>query len=233
MSRLAIIPARGGSKRIPRKNVRPFQGRPLLAWPIQAALASALFDDIVVSTDDQEIAEVAVRYGATIPLIRPAHLADDHTPTAPVVAHAVASMAAQGHRYEAVICIYPAAVFVTPQDLNRSEPLVLRAGEGRHVASVVRYAHPVQRALRMTDNGTLEPRDPKMIQSRSQDLEPLFHDAGQFYWATPDTWLSECPLLAQVVPYEMPAWRVQDIDDEDDWRRAEIIHRMLQLDNDH
>lgn len=226
MIRLAVIPARGGSRRVPRKNVRLFEGRPLLTWPIEVAIASGVFREIVVSTDDAEIADIARAAGATVPFLRPEELADDFTPTVPVIAHAVAEMAHAGQNFDSVCCIYPGAVFVTANDLVKSAELASRHAD-RFTASVVRYPHPIQRALGLDHEGVLRPINPEAIEERSQDLEERWHDAGQLYWGSPQSWLGQRNILDAVVGYEIPSWRVQDIDTEDDWRRAELIHRLL------
>jgi len=223
---LAILPARGGSKRIPRKNIRPFAGRPMLAWPLAAAREAGCFARIVVSTDDAEIAEVARGEGAEVPFLRPAGLADDFTPTAAVVAHAVEALGCGPDT--AVCCIYPTAPFLTAADLLRGLEL-LQAGGPSFVFPVARYAFPIQRALRRGADGRIEMFDPASFATRSQDLEEAWHDAGQFYWARAATWSAGGPVFRpDAVGLELPRYRVQDIDTEEDWRRAELMHRALQ-----
>ena len=226
MGRLAVIPARGGSKRIPRKNIRQFGGQPLIAWPIRVALDSGVFDDVIVSTDDTEVAEVASEWGAAVPFRRPAELADDFAATMPVVAHAIREMARLGAKYSEVCCLYPAAVFVTTEDLEESAHRAASIPVGVTVAAVVPYPHPIQRALRTSEGGHLQPIDLSSMSRRSQDLERRWHDAGQFYWAKAETWLDGSTILDRVVAYELPWWRVQDIDTEDDWHRAELLRKM-------
>lgn len=230
MARLVVIPARGGSKRIPRKNIREFRGKPLIAWPILSVLESGVFDDVIVSTDDAEIAEVALTWGARVPFERPPELADDFVATAPVVAHAIEVLASSGKTYSDVCCLYPAAVFVTPRDLAEAAERATDLPIGVSVTTVVRYPHPIQRALVLDTGGLLRPIDSAAIGQRSQDLEERWHDAGQFYWAKPETWLDGSSILNRVVPHEIPSWRVQDIDTEEDWRRAELIHELIGLD---
>jgi pseudaminic acid cytidylyltransferase len=222
---LAVVPARGGSKRIPRKNIRPFRGVPLLARTLEAVLLSDVFDEVVVSTDDTEISAVALDAGAAVPFMRPPELSDDWTATRSVVAHAIEAVQAEFGSFDAVCCIYPGAVLMTPDDYSASGGLVDEALKcGAVVAAVVRYGHPIQRALRRGDGGLLEPSGgTDSLAQRTQDLEPMWHDAGQFYWASPARWRTHEPLLSTVVPYELPEWRVQDIDTEDDWIRAEMI----------
>jgi N-acylneuraminate cytidylyltransferase len=227
MTNLAVIPARGGSKRIRRKNVRPFAGKPMIAWSIEAARASGCFERIVVSTDDDEIAAVARAYGVEVPFVRPAELSDDHTPTIPVVAHAVEWESRHGRAPQAVCCLYATAPFVQPADLQRGHELLRREGCD-YVFPVAPYAAPIQRALRITAEGRAQMFWPENFGLRSQDLEPAFHDAGAFYWGRPQAWLHGVPIFsAGAVPMPLPRWRVQDIDTPDDWERAELMFAAL------
>jgi pseudaminic acid cytidylyltransferase len=226
--RIAVLPARGGSKRIPRKNVRPFCGRPMIAWPIDAARGSGLFEHIVVSTDDPEIAEVARGVGVEVPFMRPAELADDHAGTIPVIAHAVGWAKGQGWPLEAVCCIYPTAPLISPGDLAKGLRLL---DEGTHdfVLTATDYASPIFRAFRESDEGGLEMVFPEHFESRSQDLPRSLHDAAQFYWGRPDAWLSAKTLFGpRSAPLLIPRWRVQDIDTPEDWVRAEALFRSLE-----
>lgn len=225
-----MVPARGGSKRIPRKNIRPFRGVPLVARSLEAILRSNVFDSVVVSTDDTEIAALALEAGAAVPFVRPPELSDDWTATAPVIAHAIGAVEAQLGCFEAVCCVYPGAVLMESEDYSASSRLVHEAlACGAVVAAVVRYGHPIQRALKEGDRGLLRPlQGLDFLTPRTQDLEPMWHDAGQFYWASPARWHTEEPLLSTVVPYELPAWRVQDIDSEDDWIRAEMLSLLIE-----
>jgi N-acylneuraminate cytidylyltransferase len=227
--RLCVIPARGGSKRIPRKNIRPFCGKPIIAWSIEAAWTSGCFDTIIVSTDDEEIAEVARIQGASVPFLRPADLSDDHTGTIPVVRHAIEWHIARGHRPEAVCCIYSTAPFVTADDLKRGLQ-TLRSTSAAYSFSVTSYASPIQRAMRLTPHGRVEMFAPEHFNTRSQDLGEAFHDAGQFYWGRTDAWLDEIPFFSpQSVPVMLPRHRVQDIDTLEDWTRAECMFKALQI----
>lgn len=221
---LAVIPARGGSKRIPGKNVRPFCGRPIIAYSILTALESGAFERVVVSTDDEEIARVAREHGAEVPFVRPAELSDDHTGTGPVVAHAAEALGVSDEGL--VCCIYATAPFVTATDLLRGREVLEREGAD-FAFSVTSYAFPIQRALRVV-GGRVEMFDPGAFAKRSQDLEEAWHDAGQFYWGTAAAWRSGKPLFtpdAAAVP--LPRHRVQDIDTEEDWARAELMFRAL------
>lgn len=221
---VAIIPARGGSKRIPRKNIRPFAGRPMIAHAIQAAADSGLFDRIVVSTDDAEIAAVAHACGAEVPFMRPAALADDHAPTVPVIAHAVAALGLPEDA--AVCCIYPAVPLLRPQDLADALAL-LPAGRHRYVFPVAAYPSPVQRALAREADGRTSPLYPQFTQTRTQDLQPAYFDAGQFYWAHAAMWCEGLSIHAHATTLVLPEWRVVDIDTPDDWDRAEALYTVL------
>lgn len=225
---LAVIPARGGSKRIQGKNIRDFRGIPLLGRTLRLVQESKIFSSIVVSTDDPQVARVALAFGGDVPFLRPSNLSQDDSPTAPVVCHAIDAVTATHGTFAAVCCIYPAAVLLRPTDFQKSRVLLPRRREPMEVvAAVVKYGHPIQRALRVEMGDLLMPRERTEIDSRTQDLEPMWHDAGQFYWATPDRWKDSTPILGRVIPYEVPSWRAQDIDTEADWRRAELLFSLL------
>ena len=221
----AVIPARGGSKRLPRKNIRPMSGRPLIEWAIDLALESALFDKVVVSTDDPQIAEIALAAGASVPFERPAELSNDTASTGAVVAHAVSQMQGRGFAGEFVCCIYPASIFVSASDLADAQGL-LENSDRDYAATLVRYQHPIQRALDMDSKHRVTAVDPLGAAQRTQDLPPRWHDAGQFYWGRTRAWLKQIPVLPNAIGYELNASEVQDIDDEVDWQRAQFIHAM-------
>jgi len=226
--RLAVIPARGGSKRIPRKNIREFCGKPMIAWSIEAARESGLFDRIVISTDNDEIAEVAKTYGAEVPFMRPMALADDYTGTIPVIAHAIGWLSEHGETPDRVCCVYATAPFVQPGDLRRGlEALEERQAE--YAFSVTNYTFPIQRALRITEDGYVSMFQPERFATRSQDLEEAWHDAGQFYWGRTEAWCAGIPIFSErSVPVILPRHRVQDIDTPEDWGRAEWLFRAFQ-----
>ena len=227
-TRIAIIPARGGSKRIPRKNIKLFCAKPMIAWSIEAALQSGCFDQVIVSTDDQEIAEVARQYGATVPFMRPAELSDDHTGTVPVIQHAIEWVNAQGQSVEQACCLYATAPFVSAEDINRGLD-ILNATQSDYAFSVTSYAFPIQRAIRLNDEGRVQMFNPEYFNIRSQDLEEAFHDAGQFYWGTADAWLQGRMIFGTgSVPVPLPRHRVQDIDTPEDWVRAEWLFKAMQ-----
>ena len=225
---IALIPARGGSKRIPRKNIRPFRDRPMIAWSIQAAQNAECFDRIIVSTDDEEIAQVAISYGAEVPFLRPGHLADDHATTQAVVAHAAHWCGQQGLNPEAICCIYATAPFVLPRDLNDGKRLLETASAASIVFTATSFPFPIQRAIQIDAIGRSSMFHPEHFNTRSQDLEEAFHDAGQFYWGRPKTWVNTTNLFEDGQPLVIPRWRVQDIDTEEDWTRAELLHQLLE-----
>ncbi|OQW88129.1 MAG: pseudaminic acid cytidylyltransferase [Rhodoferax ferrireducens] len=226
--KLAVIPARGGSKRIPRKNIKLFCGRPMIAWSIEAAMQSRCFDQIVVSTDDAEIAAVARQCGAQVPFIRPAALSDDHTGTTAVLSHAINWFVAQGQTPEQVCCLYATAPFVSAADLRKGLTVLTDTGAD-YAFSVTSYAFPIQRAIRLTANNRVEMFNPERFNTRSQDLEEAYHDAGQFYWGRADAWLEGRMIFSpSAAPVILPRHRVQDIDTPEDWTRAEWMFKALQ-----
>lgn len=225
--KLAIIPARGGSKRIPRKNIKPFCGKPMIAWSIEAALQSACFDQIIVSTDDAEIAEVARQWGATVPFMRPAELSDDHTGTIPVIRHAIEWFNRQGQSVEQACCLYATAPFVSAEDL-RCGLDILQGNDCDYAFSVTSYPFPIQRAIRVNGEGRVEMFSPEHFNTRSQDLEEAFHDAGQFYWGRAEAWLQGKMIFSpDSLPVLLPRHRVQDIDTPEDWVRAEWLFKAM------
>lgn len=228
-STLAVVPARGGSKRIPHKNVRLFDGEPLLARTVKILIDAGLFDRIVVSTDDSEIARISIEAGAEVPFVRPAPLADDHAPTADVIRHAITTLEdLYGSASDYVCAVYPTAVLATPEDL-RAAFHELRNSRAQFVFAATSFGYPVQRGLRLLPNGGCEMIDPSTRLVRSQDLEPVFHDAGQFCWGRRRAWLDDLDIFApHSTMHLVPRHRVQDIDTPEDWHRAELIHRMLQ-----
>jgi N-acylneuraminate cytidylyltransferase len=225
--RIAVIPARGGSKRIPHKNIRDFCGRPMLAWSIDAAIATSLFDHVIVSTDDSEVADVARDWKAEVPFLRPDELSGDETGTTEVVAHATIWALAQGWRLSAVCCIYATAPLIQPVDLKRGLEL-LESGEWDFAFSVTEFTSSIFRSFRQLPAGGLEMFFPDQYFKRSQDLPAALHDAGQFYWGRPGAWTSNEPIFGpRSAPLIIPHWRVQDIDSEDDWRRAEVLMQTM------
>ena len=225
--RLAVIPARGGSKRIPHKNIRPFWGKPMIGWSIEVALKSGCFDKVAVSTDDAEIAEVALDFGAEVPFVRPADLSDDHAPTLPVIAHATSWYQAQGYTPTEVCCLYATAPFVQIDDLQKGLVQLQRSG-AQYVFSATDFGFPIQRAMYLSDTGRVAMLHPEHANTRSQDLQETYHDAGQFYWGRAQAWLDQLPFMgADAEIIYLPRYRVQDIDTEADWRRAELLFQAL------
>lgn len=223
---IAIIPARGGSKRIARKNIKMFDGIPMIAHAIRAARKSALFDYVMVSTDDAEISQVALQFGAEVPFVRPVELANDHTPTVPVVAHAIDSCRSLGLSFEYVCCIYPAVPFLLKEDLKGALQL-LQDSRADYSFPVTEFPSAIQRALARNSDSTMRPLYPQYETTRTQDLEPTFYDAGQFYWGRAETWGRNMHLHSGSAGYVIPNWRVIDIDTLDDWRRAELMFQAL------
>ena len=224
---VAVIPARGGSKRIPRKNVREFCGEPMIARPVRAALESGCFAAVVVSTDDEEIARVARAAGAQVPFMRPAALADDVTPTIPVIRHAIDALPEAIPAPGAVCCIYATSPFLRPEDIRRGRDALLATGCD-FALSVTAYAFPVQRALTRAADGTVAMMHPENFAVRSQDLEEAWHDAGQFYWGTVAAWRAHDTIFTgRARGVALPRSRVQDIDTPEDWEQAEAMFRAL------
>ena len=226
--KVAIIPARGGSKRIPHKNIKNFCGKPMIAWSIAAAETCGLFDQIIVSTDDDEIAEVARGYGAETPFVRPVELSDDFIGTGPVVKHAVEWLVQHLGQPEIICTIYATAPFIRPSDLKKGYRLLLE-NSNQIVFTVTSFPFPIQRAIKILENGRVSMFQPEHFLTRSQDLEPAYHDAGQFYWATTEAVLNEVSAFSDAaVPLVLPRYRVQDIDTLEDWKRAELMFEALQ-----
>lgn len=225
MTNICIIPARGGSKRIPGKNIRPFLGKPIIAYSIEAALTAGVFDQVLVSTDSEEIAEIAQVYGALF-WRRPAELADDHTGTQPVMRQALRAVARDG---DLACCVYPTAPMMSPADLRLGLTALTKTTWSPSFAfSVTTYDFPIQRALARADDGALTPLWGGDAELRSQDLEERWHDAGQWYWGRASAFIRDELLYSPAsLGVPIPRWRVQDIDTEEDFRRAELMYAAL------
>ena len=223
--KIAVIPARGGSKRITGKNIKLFAGKPLIAYSIAAAKQSGLFDDIVVSTDSKDIADIALTYGATKIVERPEALSDDYVGTFPVVQHAIETYQAEHGEVTHTCCIYATAPFLQAEKLTEGLTK-LTASPNMHFAfSVTTFPFPIQRAIKLQGNG-VTPIQPDMMGMRSQDLTECYHDAGQFYWGTTQAWQTKQPMFAETsLPVILPRYLVQDIDTPEDWQRAELMYR--------
>ncbi|WP_456255056.1 pseudaminic acid cytidylyltransferase [Pseudomonas iridis] len=224
MSNVVIIPARGGSKRIPRKNLAPFDGVPMIVRSIRTALDSGLFDQVVVSTDDAEIADVARAHGAEVPFLRPAQLADDFTGTAAVIVHALQQLPA----FDYACCVYATAPLLQVRYLREGFELLEQHPDKSFAFSVCNFGFPVQRALTLDGQGALTALYPEFRDTRSQDLPEAFQDAGQFYWGRSDAWLrGEVVYSPASLPVIFPRHLVQDIDTPEDWKRAEYLYAAL------
>ena len=224
MSIIAIIPARGGSKRIPKKNIRPFSGKPIITYSIEAALQSKRFDEVMVSTDSEEIADIARKYGAEVPFMRSAETSADFSPTSDVIREVLTEYRTRGQVFDRFACIYPTAPFITGEML--SEATEMLSGSVA-VVSVVRYGFPPQRAFVIRDE-ELRYLDPRYEKTRSQDLEPFFHDAGQFYFGHTDCFFEYLSLVPpKTTPFILDENEVQDIDTLSDWKIAELKYQAL------
>ncbi len=227
--RLAVIPARGGSKRIPRKNIRIFIDKPIIAYSILAAKASGCFDKIIVSTDDKEIAEVATKYGAEVPFIRPESLSDDYTGTNDVVKHAIRWYLNKSINIEYACCIYATAPLLQPVYIKEGLNKLKLSGKSFSF-SVTSFPYPIQRAVRIVKDNSIEAIFPEYTNTRSQDLEETYHDAAQFYWGKTSAFLdNEVMFSKKSVPVILPRYLVQDIDTVEDWQYCEALYRVNQL----
>jgi len=227
---VAIIPARGGSKRIPKKNIRLFAGKPIIAYSIEVALASGLFERVIVSTDDEAIAETSRQFGAEAPFVRPSRLSDDFSGTNAVTAHAIEWLVANSKSdINLACCIYATAPFIEAWALHEGYNQLNSRPERLFAYPVTTFPFPIQRAIKITSNLGVEPFYPEHTAARSQDLIESFHDAGQFYWGRPQAFLTGSALYApHSIPLILPRHRVQDIDTEEDWKRAEILYKVMQ-----
>lgn len=224
---VAIIPARGGSKRIPRKNIKDFFGKPLIAYSIETALQSKLFDKVVVSTDDEEIAAVAKAYGAEVPFLRPRELSDDFSGTGAVIKHAIEFLKSRGDKFDYVCTIYATAPLLQVEYLKEGFEK-LKNSDAKYAFSCTSMPFPIQRTFKVTEDERCEMFWPEYFLSRSQDLEEAYHDAGQFYWNCLEKDSNEIMFSKDSIPIILPRKRVQDIDTLEDWEQAELMYRLLQ-----
>ena len=226
---ICIIPARGGSKRIPRKNIKNFCGKPIISWSIEAALNCKCFSRVIVSTDDDEIAEISKRYGAEVPFKRSESLSDDYTGTLAVIKNAINWLEENNEKVDFICCLYPTAPFIEVNYLEEGFKKLIE-NNASYSISVTSFSYPIQRAFKLTKNERLKMFFPENMNKRSQDLEKSFHDAGQFYWGKRAAWLKEEGILDQnTVPIYIPRYKVQDIDNEEDWIQAERIFNKLRF----
>ena len=225
MNTVCIIPARGGSKRIPRKNIKLFRGKPLLVWSIEKAIKSKCFTDVLVSTDDEEIANLAISSGANVPFLRPKELSDDFVGTLDVVKFSIKNF---NKKIKYVCCLYATAPMVLTNDLVKSYEEIKILNDDSLIFTATNFDYPIQRAFVLNSRNKASMIKKDFLFTRSQDLEKTFHDAGQFYWGKTTNWLKAKNMIDNNKAYFLPRWRVQDIDEEEDWLRAEIIHKILE-----
>ena len=225
---LGVIPARFNSKRILKKNIREFAGKPMIEHSIKEAHDSELFEHLVVSTDSELIAEISREAGAEVPFIRPDYLADDLTPTVPVIAHAINACEDLGWESSHICCIYPCSPFLKSSDLDKAL-ILLKASGAKYSFGVTEFSSNIQRALKRNEDGTMTPIYPQFELTRTQDLEKSYHDAGQFVWGLRDAWINKENVHSNGVGIVIPRWRSVDIDSEEDWTNAELMFKSMQL----
>ncbi len=226
MKALCIIPARGGSKRIPRKNIKPFMGKPIIAYSIEAALKSGIFDEVMVSTDDGEIADIARQYGASVPFLRSAETSNDYATTVDVLLEVIDRYKKNGKSFDMVCCLYSTAPFVTSERLKNAADQI--TDEVDACFTIVQYSYPIQRSLRINGDGCVEMKFPEHLKSRTQDLEKVFHDAGQFYFVRAKALCREKTVWCKRTrPLILSELEVQDLDTETDWQLAEMKYQLL------
>jgi N-acylneuraminate cytidylyltransferase len=222
-----VIPARGGSKRIPRKNIKSFCGQSMIGYSIKAALDSQYFDQVIVSTDDAEIAEVAKSFGASVPFVRPEELANDYAGTMPVIKHAIEWFDDRGQPPSEVCCLYATAPFVSAGAIKKAYEQMQHT-QVDYCFTVTSFAFPIQRAIKVTEKNRIEMFYLEHLKTRSQDLEESYHDAGQFYWGKAEAFKQQKPLFSKdATPYILPRHLVQDVDTPEDWKRAELMYQAL------
>ena len=228
---LCVIPARGGSKRIPKKNIKLFFGRPMISWSISVAIDSNCFDHIIVSTDCEETANIAEREGAEIIFKRPKSLSNDIVGTVPVIAHAIKEAEKVWNTFEYVCCLYATAPFARPGDIINASQLIKKTNVN-YSFPITTFPFPVQRGVWIRDDGSIEMFQPEHALTRSQDLKEGYHDAGQFYWGRKEAWVTGRSILASGAhPIIIPRERVQDIDTLEDWEHAELLFSFLNRKN--
>ena len=221
MARVAIIPARGGSKRIPKKNIKLFLGRPIISYVIEVALQSKLFDNVVVSTDSKEIADIAIQYGASVPFFRKPETSNDFATLNDVFVEVIDELKLHGKHYEYACLILPTAALITPENLQKGLDLLEKSNHDS-IRPIVRFAYPIQRAFKLNTDQSVEPFNPEDFKKRSQDLEASFHDSGQFYWMKQGK-----DMTTKKLGFEISELEAQDIDTETDWKLAELKYQLL------
>lgn len=225
MTNIAVIPARGGSKRIPRKNIKMFHGQPLISYSIEAAIKSNCFDRVIVSTDDEEIAEVALSFGAEVPFLRSKELSNDFAGTTPVIQDAILQL--DDNDIEYICCIYATAPMLSEKDICAGLNTIKSKESCNYAFSITTYDFPIQRSLSLNQENIVAMHNPDLFNTRSQDLEECWHDAGQFYWGTREAWQQGLPIFSSnSVGIKLPRHRVQDIDTLEDWDMAEMLYQI-------
>jgi pseudaminic acid cytidylyltransferase len=227
MNTLAVITARGGSKRIPRKNIKPFMGKPMISYAIDAALKCQKFSTVMVSTEDREIADIACQYGASVPFMRSEQTATDLATTADVLKEVLEQYADRGKNFDVISCIYPCVPFLTPEILTNAF-VAFETAQANALIPVSRFSCPIQRAMRKDTDGFIEYREPENALKRTQDLEPMYHDTGMFYFVKTESFFRyEQVIVPGTIPFEMKDSAIQDIDTIEDWKLAELKYRLL------
>jgi N-acylneuraminate cytidylyltransferase len=226
MSKIAIIPARGGSKRIPRKNIKDFLGKPIIAYSIQVALESGLFDEVMVSTDSQEIADIAIKYGASVPFLRSKKNSNDYASTVDVVEEVLSEYKKIDKNYKYICCFYPTSPLINKDHLIKGMKLI-EEFDLDSIFTVIPFSHPIQRAFFVNKFGFIEMINPENAKFRSQDLQKTYHDAGQFYFLNSDRFLKEKKIfMEKTLPLILSDLDAQDIDSEEDWKMAELKYKL-------
>lgn len=223
---LLIIPARGGSKRIPRKNIKDFQGKPIIEWAINESRKLKNFDRFIVSTDDDEIAKISKNAGFEIPFLRPKNLSGDYTSTRDVIIHAIKFFKSNNIHFKNICCLYPTSPLLEAGDITKALEKLNKSKKDIYIFSAIKYSHPIQRSFFIGRNGFSKMVFPDSSNKRTQDLEPAFHDAGQFYLASVKTWLNKDNIFENGVPYILPKNRAIDIDNIEDWELAESMYEL-------
>ena len=225
--KIAIIPARGGSKRIPKKNIKIFNGKPMIVWAIEKVKESKFFDQIVVTTDDAGIMEIANKHGAKTPFKRSKELSDDFTITVPVIANAIIECEKLEWKIDYACCVYPCSPFIKVEDFEKSYNKMIQ-GDFEFIYPVTEYRHPIQRAMSFNKKGMMELEFSESNKARTQDYKKLYHDTGQFYWGTRNAWVNQKKMHTDGTAFVTPSWRIVDIDTEDDWTRAELLYKLIE-----
>lgn len=226
MKNLLIIPARGGSKRIPRKNIKIFKGKPIIEWTINELLKLDSFVKIIVSTDDEEIARISTNSGIEVPFIRPKRISDDNASTRDVIIHAIEWFKEKNIEFNNICCVYPTSIFIKYEDILNALKILTGKNEERYIFSASSFPHPVQRSFYINKKGISRMFFPEKFISRTQDLENAYHDAGQFYIASPKVWIENQNIFENGIPFIIPRWQSIDIDTIEDWELAEIIFEL-------